>query len=40
MKIENKIRKLYNDPAVGLVGIDALQKKLQEYDIDIDLDEL
>ena len=40
MKFETKIRNLYNNPKIGLIGIDAFHKKLQAYDIDIELDEL
>jgi hypothetical protein len=36
----NKIRKLYNDPEIGLIGVNAFHDKLVEYGIDIDLDEL
>jgi hypothetical protein len=38
--MENKIRKLYNDPEIGLIGVNAFHDKLVEYGIDIDLDEL
>ena len=40
MKLGIKIRNLYNNPEIGLIGVDAFHKKLQEYDIDIELDEL
>jgi hypothetical protein len=38
--IDTKIRKLYNDPEIGLIGVNAFHDKLAEYGIDIDLDEL
>jgi len=38
--MENKIRKIYNDPAVGFIGVNAFHDKLIEYGIDIELDEL
>jgi len=38
--MENKIRKIYNDPKIGLIGIDAFHEKLMEKDIKIDIDEL
>ena len=40
MTIEGKIRKLYNDPQIGLIGVNAFHNKLIEYGINIDLDEL
>ena len=40
MTIEDKIRKLYNDPQIGLIGVNAFHNKLIEYGINIDLDEL
>ena len=40
MKLETKIKKLYNNPAIGLIEIDTFLKKLLEYNIDIELDEL
>jgi hypothetical protein len=38
--MENKIRKLYNDPEIGFIGVNAFHDKLIEHGIDIDLDEL
>ena len=38
--MEDKIRQIYNDPKIGLVGVNAFHDKLIEYIIDIDLDEL
>ena len=38
--MENKIRKIYNDPKIGLIGINAFHDKLVEHGIDIELDEL
>ena len=38
--MEDKIRKLYNDPDIGLIGVNAFHDKLIEYGIDIDLEEL
>ena len=38
--MENKIRNLYNDPEIGLIGVNAFHEKLIENGIDIDLDEL
>ena len=40
MTIEDKIRKLYNDPQIGLISVNAFYNKLIEYGINIDLDEL
>jgi hypothetical protein len=31
---------MYNDPNIGLIGVNAFHDKLVEYGIDIDLDEL
>jgi hypothetical protein len=38
--MEKKIRKMYNDPDIGLIGVNAFHDKLVEYGVDIDLDEL
>jgi len=38
--MENKIRKIYNDPNTGLIGVYAFHEKLIENGIDIDIDEL
>ena len=38
--MENKIRKIYNDPKIGLIGIEAFHEKLIEKDIKIDINEL
>ena len=38
--MENKIRNIYNDPKVGLIGVNAFHDKLIEHGIDIKLDEL
>ena len=38
--MEDKIRQIYNDPNIGLVGVNAFHDKLIEYGIDIDYGEL
>lgn len=38
--MENKIRKLYNDPEIGLIGVNTFHDKLVEHGIDIELNEL
>src|SRR5208283_4889600 len=38
--MEDKIRNIYNDPKIGLIGVNAFHEKLIENDVDIDIDEL
>ena len=38
--MEDKIRQIYSDPNIGVVGLNAFHDKLVEYGINIDLDEL
>ena len=38
--MEAKVRNIFNDPAIGLIGINAFHDKLIEYGIKIELDDL
>ena len=38
--MENKIRKLYNDPSIGFIGVNVFHDKLIEHGINIEIDEL
>ena len=38
--MENKIRKIFNDPSIGFIGVNAFHDKLLEHGINIELDEL
>ena len=40
MTTEEKIKKVYNDPLIDQIGINAFHNKLLDYGINIALDEL